>query len=208
MAVPRRRNGLGAGNDPLGLLEDSEEEDLEGWVDVVEEDENLPSDLRALADAAKIGDVDALRWAIENLNGSIDQPLEDGDTALHLCCLYGYMPCVQLLLEKRASLDSKDEDGALPLHDACAGGYTVIVQLLLNACENQEHMKRMLAATDIDGDTPLHNAARGDHLEVVHLLLSAGASPTATNISGKMPGDLAEPNAEVWHLVNAAVNTQ
>jgi hypothetical protein len=32
----------------------------------------------------------------DNLNGSIDEPVEDGDTALHLTCLYGYCPCVQV----------------------------------------------------------------------------------------------------------------
>lgn len=32
----------------------------------------------------------------DNLSGSIDEPLEDGDTALHLCCLYGYLPCVKV----------------------------------------------------------------------------------------------------------------
>lgn len=33
---------------------------------------------------------------VDNLNGSIDEPVEDGDTALHLACLYGYLPCVQV----------------------------------------------------------------------------------------------------------------
>lgn len=32
----------------------------------------------------------------DNLNGSIDEPVEDGDTALHLACLYGFLPCVQV----------------------------------------------------------------------------------------------------------------
>lgn len=32
----------------------------------------------------------------DNLSGSIDQQLEDGDTALHLTCLYGHLPCVQV----------------------------------------------------------------------------------------------------------------
>lgn len=31
-----------------------------------------------------------------SMNGTINDPIEDGDTALHLCCLYGYLPCVQV----------------------------------------------------------------------------------------------------------------
>lgn len=33
---------------------------------------------------------------VDNLDGSIDEPVEDGDTALHLTCLYGHLPCVQV----------------------------------------------------------------------------------------------------------------
>lgn len=36
------------------------------------------------------------RLYIDNLEGSIDEPVEDGDTALHLACLYGKLPCVQV----------------------------------------------------------------------------------------------------------------
>jgi hypothetical protein len=32
----------------------------------------------------------------DNHNGSIDVPVEDGDTLLHLACLYGHLPCVQV----------------------------------------------------------------------------------------------------------------
>lgn len=33
---------------------------------------------------------------IDNLNGVVDEPLEDNDTALHLACLYGHLACVQV----------------------------------------------------------------------------------------------------------------
>jgi hypothetical protein len=32
----------------------------------------------------------------DNLSGSIDEPVEDGDTALHLTCLYGHFQCAQV----------------------------------------------------------------------------------------------------------------
>lgn len=34
----------------------------------------------------------------DTMSGSIDEPVEDGDTALHLTCLYGFLPCVQVCL--------------------------------------------------------------------------------------------------------------
>ena len=37
-----------------------------------------------------------LQMCTDNFEGSIDQPVEDGDTALHLACLYGHLPCVQV----------------------------------------------------------------------------------------------------------------
>lgn len=202
--MPHRRNGFNEEEDYWESDEDERMEDEDGWIDLAEPEVHISLELRAAMDAAEVGDVDALRVALDNLIGSIDQPAEDGDTALHLACLYGYTPCVQLLLERKASLDSKDEDGAIPLHDACAGGFVDIVQALLNAAENKDHIKRLLDTSDIDGDTPLHHAARGGHSEVVQVLLNAGASPIVTNVFGKTAADLAESGTEVWQVLDAA----
>ncbi|KAI3716668.1 hypothetical protein L1987_67698 [Smallanthus sonchifolius] len=200
MAVPGRRNGM---------MDDDDEEEA---VLFVEEGafpetvfEDTPPHLRDLAAAAFNGDVDALRQALDSLDGgSIDEPVEDGDTALHLACLYGHLSCVQLLLERGASVEAKDEDGGIPLHDACAGGFLEIVQLLIGKADSPECLKRMLDTVDVEGDTPLHHAARGEQKEIVQLLLSLGASPTKTNVYGKTPGELAEPNTEAWAILEAA----
>ncbi|KAL2992602.1 hypothetical protein AAZX31_10G056700 [Glycine max] len=144
-------------------------------------------------------------YTADNLTGSIDEPVEDGDTALHLTCLYGHLACVQLLLERGANIEANDEDGAIPLHDACAGGFTEIVQLLLSRANDAEHIKRMLESVDSEGDTPLHHAARGEHVEVIRLLLSNGASPTKANLYGKAPADLPEQEAARRLLEAAAL---
>ncbi|KAI5386564.1 hypothetical protein KIW84_072917 [Lathyrus oleraceus] len=149
-------------------------------------------------------DIDSNKYDTDNLSGSIDEPLEDGDSALHLTCLYGHFGCAQLLLERGADLEAKDEDGAIPLHDACAGGFLEIVQLLLNRANDAEHIKRMLESVDSEGDTPLHHAARGEHADVIRLLLSNGASATKENLYGKTPAELPEHGTDARRLLEAA----
>ncbi|KAF7115072.1 hypothetical protein RHSIM_RhsimUnG0004000 [Rhododendron simsii] len=208
MAVPGRRNGMLDEDEEEqdALFQEEEEEEDDDVNELLETESDTPPHLRDLASASELGDVDALRRAIDNLSGSIDEPVEDGDTALHLVCLYGYLPCVQLLLEKGASLEVKDQDGAIPLHDACASGFTEIVEVLINSTSNPEAVKRMLESVDVEGDTPLHHAARGEHEDVIGLLLAAGASPTKTNLYGKAPSELADPNTEARRILEAAAN--
>ncbi|KAG6496288.1 poly [ADP-ribose] polymerase tankyrase-like [Zingiber officinale] len=200
MAVPGRRNGV-MGDD------DDDDEILLGDGNVLAEldlEPDVPPHLRALFVAVETGNVDALRRALDNHNGSIDEPVEDGDTVLHLACLYGYFSCVQLLLERGASLEAKDEEGAIPLHDACASGFLEIVQYMLSFASGPDVITRMLNVTDTEGDTPLHHAARGEHLGVVRLLLAAGASPMKININGKIPADLADQDTEVRSILTEA----
>ncbi|XP_006649393.1 ankyrin repeat and SOCS box protein 13 [Oryza brachyantha] len=189
MAVPGRRNDL---------VDDGEID--EEFVALSEdEDRPLPEHLFALADAAQSGNVTALVTALDNYDGKVDDPIEDGDTLLHISCLYGHLPCVQLLLERGASLECKDEEGAIPLHDACAGGFTEIVRYILDFAANIDGcLTRMLNTVDSEGDTPLHHAARGEHLGVVELLLRAGACPKKENTYGQVPADMADQGTEVW----------
>ncbi|XP_062216803.1 uncharacterized protein LOC133916922 [Phragmites australis] len=195
MAVPGERNGLMDDDDDIA-------EHAEAFGDP-SDDEEVPPHLRSLAGAAQSGDVAALLAALDNHGGSIDVPVEDGDTLLHLACLYGHLPCVQLLLERGASLECKDEEGAIPLHDACAGGFTEIVQYILNFAANKDGCTvRMLNTVDSEGDTPLHHAARGEHLDVVKLLLEAGACPKK-NSYGQTPADMADQGTEVQTLLTA-----
>ncbi|KAG0484314.1 hypothetical protein HPP92_008393 [Vanilla planifolia] len=198
MAVPARDNDL---DDHQEGEEGLFEEEAEAWEDI--ENDVLPH-LRPIADAAKRGDVDALRLALDNHNGSIDDPIEDGDTVLHLCCLYGSLSCVQLLVDRGANFEAKDEEGAIPLHDACAGGYAEIVQLILNCAGNSTLVKQMLDTTDAEGDTPLHHAARGEHMNVVQLLLTMGASPAKANAYGKVPAELADHGTELRRILEEA----
>ncbi|XP_039125724.1 BRCA1-associated RING domain protein 1-like isoform X2 [Dioscorea cayenensis subsp. rotundata] len=190
MAVPRRPIGVD-GDDDGDEVAEFFEDDGDVLPDL---DRDSPPHLRALADAAHRGDVEALRLAIDGHSGSIDDPVEDGDALLHLSCLYGHLPCVQLLLQRGANLEIRDEEGAIPLHDASAG----------DAVGNPDSINRMLNTVDAEGDTPLHHAARGEHLNVIQLLLATGASPKKTNIYGKIPAELADPGTEARRFLESA----
>lgn len=176
-----------------------------GWVE--EEGApaaSIPPDVKAVASAAESGDVEALRDALGALRGSIDARAEDGDTPLHLACLYGHRRCVEVLLDAGACVDARDEDGAVPLHDAAAGGYADIATLLLRAAGDDEASEQLVRAADADGDTPLHHAARGGHAAVVRALLAAGADASTANLQRKTPRDLADPGSEAAHVLQAA----
>ncbi|KAL6521178.1 hypothetical protein OROGR_017747 [Orobanche gracilis] len=198
MAVSDGRQG---GDD--GAADLFEEEGVD-FMDEEDSDSEIPIHLRPLISAAESGDLDALRLALDHFDGNIDEPVEDGDTLLHLTCLYGHLSCAQFLLERGAKLDAKDEDGGIPLHDACAGGFTEIAQLLISSANDPERVKRMLETIDIEGDTPLHHAARGEYADTIRLLLAYGASPNMTNVYGKTPVELADAGTEARRILEEA----
>uniref|UniRef100_A0A6N2K6K2 Uncharacterized protein n=1 Tax=Salix viminalis TaxID=40686 RepID=A0A6N2K6K2_SALVM len=89
------------------LVEEEENEEDNALFEgngLVDQDSDIPPHLLDLARAAQLGDLDALRNALDNLNGSIDEPVEDGDTALHLTCLYGYSVLCSATLGKGSKL--------------------------------------------------------------------------------------------------------
>ncbi|WOL15222.1 hypothetical protein Cni_G24003 [Canna indica] len=111
-----------------------------------------------------------------NHNGSIDEPVEDGDTVLHMSCLYGHFPCVQLILEVGASLESRMKKGLFlfmmlvlePLHHAARGEHLDVVRLLpaAGASPNKTNMFGKIPAELADQDTEVPSiltvAAAGD----------------------------------------------
>tara|TARA_B110001452_G_scaffold159744_1_gene132913 strand:+ start:356 stop:802 length:447 start_codon:yes stop_codon:yes gene_type:complete len=117
---------------------------------------------------------------------------EDGDSPLHIACLYGQAAVAEECIKRGADVNAKDEDDSTPLHDACAGGFEAIVALLL------QH-GALVAAKDSDEETPLHHACRGGHEAVVRLLLQACGDASAkaaligqASASGERALDMAE----------------
>lgn len=70
------------------------------------------------------GNVELSRELLQQLpTALIDTIGPEGDTLLHLACLYSHEACVTLLLDNNASIDVRDEDDSTVLHDSAAGGY-------------------------------------------------------------------------------------
>lgn len=144
--------------------------------------------------AAEAGDAKTLARLLDESAIAIDQAGEDGDTALHIACLYGHAAVVVECLHRGASVTACDEDNSTPLHDASAGGHTAVVQLLLSRGARAD-------AIDNDGDSPLHLACNGGHAHVVRLLVEhmgaeqSQALVARANANGETPVDLAEDPA-------------
>ena len=155
--------------------------------------------MRPVLAAAEAGDVRALSAALDQGGMAVDSKGEDGDTALHMGCLYGQLAVVEECIRRGADVMAKDEDSSTPLHDASAGGHYNIVKLLLDRGAS-------VTARDEEGDSPLHLASNGGHAAVVQLLLSHLGDKQREillglpNAAGQRPADLAEDPALVAQL--------
>ena len=107
-------------------LEDENSDDDPEWED--------PSGgaLSSILDACERGgNAEALSALLGSLDVSVDTKGADGDTPLHVACLYGHADIVRALLEANADPRVTDGDGGTPLHDASAGGHLNIVKMLV-----------------------------------------------------------------------------
>jgi ankyrin repeat protein len=124
--------------------------------------------LAALFDAARQGNVEALRSMLDEDAALVHERTPDGSTPLHLAVRYP--DAVRLLLERGADPNARDVgDNATALHFAAANRLIDIVRLLLDA------------GADVHGTGDLHEgdvigwAAHVDNRAVVDLLLARGA---------------------------------
>ncbi|PNW82545.1 hypothetical protein CHLRE_06g283300v5 [Chlamydomonas reinhardtii] len=164
-----------------------------------EEDWQDPSggELSALLEAVEDGDAARVTEVLKAFKADINTPGPDGDTALHLACLYGHEDCVRALLAGGADANAVNkEDGSTALHDAAAGGYLEICEIILE----KGNAKKLISRFDEDGESALHTAARGNHLDVVKFLIARGADPNAQNGYGNKPVDEADEQPVIDYL--------
>ena len=149
---------------------------------------------RAVSRAAATGDVAALTRLLDE--GAVAhpdvqlphaEPVEAGETALHVAARAGHAAAVALLLDRRADVRAcAPADGGEPIHAAAQGRSAETLALLL-ARGADVHAR----SSEQHGHTALHAAALHGRLAAVKLLVARGADVQIRTKSGTTPLDLA-----------------
>jgi ankyrin repeat protein len=137
---------------------------------------------RDIFSAVKDGDTASVKRLID-AGADVNARNLDGNTPLHLACLWGHMDIVRLLIETGAELNTRDDSDCTPLHLTCFRGLTEIARFLI------EHGADVNASNDY-GRTLLHRACSNGRPGIVRLLLEHGADVDARNKRGETPLNL------------------
>lgn len=138
-------------------------------------------------EAAALGDIDALRAALDSDADVISRRSSDGWTPLHLAGFFGHDDSAAFLIDNGAPLDALSTNAIrnTPLHAALAGATnSTLVRRLIMAGAN-------VTSRGETGIQPIHLAAsRGDQ-PLCELLVSRGAFAMVRMDDGTTPADLA-----------------
>ena len=121
--------------------------------------------------------IEDLISARTDLNVQLDN---DENTILLGATSYGYVKCVDLLLQHGADPNIADKDRTTPLHLTCVKDYDVCVSLLLQHGADPN-------ISDKHNMTALYIACQSGHYKCALLLLQAGASVDSQDIYGQTP---------------------
>ena len=121
-----------------------------------------------LINAARLGDLEAVK-KFASLGAHVtNQRDEGGWSALHGACYANSSPIVRVLIKQGAKIEAATSQGYTALIEACATKKTAVCEALIQHGANVD-------AVDQDCWTPLHYAAAEKAKDIVKLLLSAGA---------------------------------
>ena len=138
-------------------------------------------------EAAALGDVAALRTALEDDDDARVRRSSDGWTPLHLAAFFGRDEAAALLIDHGAPINGHATNATrnTPLHAALAGAVSAtLVRRLVMAGAS-------VTARDAHGATPLHLAASRGAEPLCDLLLARGADPGARTAEGATPAQVA-----------------
>jgi cytohesin len=131
---------------------------------------------RLLFDAARNGDIEALRIAVANGVDVNKKAGRSGHTPLYVAANGGHIKAVEFLIEKGAGIDPKGYENKTPLHVAAYEGNREMTECLIDYGAD-------VNARNKNGRTPLHRASEN----TIELLVSSGADINAGDNRGKTP---------------------
>lgn len=151
-----------------------------------------------ITEAAKVGDMNTIKDALENGGTFVDTRDKFYKTALMVAAAEGNIDLVDYLLAHGASVTAKDNFKWTPLHHACHSGQVDVVHTLLLAGADGN-------AQTWNGATPLMRAVQSGKIEVVRFLLECNVNVTKINKKEKSAVDVAEEwaGATIYNLIKA-----
>jgi hypothetical protein len=147
--------------------------------------------------AAATDNVAGVRYFIAR--GDLNKPDDNGNTALHEACRFGYLNVVRALASASVFANPKNKMGQTPAHLAVSGGQPHLLELLADLGAD-------LCAPDAGGATPAHYAAqvnRVDILEALYQLQERPLTPAPLSIpsrNGSTPAHVAAASGNVEAL--------
>jgi hypothetical protein len=126
---------------------------------------------------------------------------KDGFTGLQLACKYGFLPIVQILIDKGATVNDADlKYKRTCVHWAAMCGHTDIILYL--ARESVQFCEAV-NTVDFEGHTALMLASRSGRLETVCLMLQVGARTEICANNGKTVCDMCNGSRDIEQALSS-----
>lgn len=174
---------LGDRSDPALVQRDRLlDEDQRFGQGLVRCEEGVMNTRRLITEAARAGDIAAVRDLLTAEPGLVHTHSSEGWTPLHLAAHYGHSQVAEMLLALGADVNARatNDLGSAPLLWAILGQNVAAIIVLLDHGAS-------INATTTAGSTPLHKASMIGNAALVRLLLARGANVNARNSGGQTP---------------------